>query len=76
MNTTSYSGELIKQDWGKIFKGFGIALGGSALAYISTNIIPMLQGLDLSGGEVIAVAVASTLVNAIMKWLSTTQYNG
>lgn len=74
MNTTSYSGQIIKQDWQKIGKGFLIALLGSAMAYISQEVLPMLQTLDLSGWELIAVTLSSTLVNAIIKWLSTTTY--
>jgi len=73
--TVSKSGQLIKQDWSKIFKGLGIALGGSALAYFSSEIIPMLQGLDLTGSQAILVALASTLVNALMKWVSESRYD-
>lgn len=73
--TVSKSGQLIKQDWGKIFKGLGIALGGSALAYFSSEVIPLLQSLDLSGWEAIAVALASTLINALMKWFTETRYS-
>lgn len=73
--TVSAPGQLIKQDWTKIFKGLGIAIGGSLLAYISSEIIPMLQGLDLSGAEAIIVAVASTIVNVLLKWVNETNYS-
>lgn len=70
----SVPGFLSRFDWRKIGKGFLIAMGGSVVAYVASEIIPLLEVMDLSPGEAVMVGLASTLINFLQKWLSDTRY--
>jgi len=57
-----------REQWLKIAKGLGLALGGAAIAYASTVVVPALQD---SGNPtlLIVAAVASALINVARKFI-------
>lgn len=57
---------MTKEQWIKVAKGFGIALAGSALTYLSTTVIPALEGSE-SATILILVPFLSTAVNVLRK---------
>lgn len=72
---TSPKGILTKTDWKKILKGFCIAIGGAILAYLSQEVIPSLQSMDLQGNQLLLVSISSTVVNILHKLFTESQYN-
>lgn len=54
-------------DWKKIGKGAAIALGGAALSYAATFVVPAVAASGPTGAMV--AAVASILINAGLKAL-------
>ena len=56
--------KLNKEDGIKIAKGFGIAIAGAALVFLS-DLIP---NVDWGQYTIVVVPIASTLVNAGLKW--------
>ena len=53
----------------KVIKGAGIAAAGAALTWLAQNI----SGMDFGPWTLVVVPIASTLVNAALKWLTNTQ---
>lgn len=72
MNSNSPRFVLNWIDRNKIVKGFFIAVGGAALTYIAEQ-LPMI---DFGQYQIIIFPLASSLVNAGIKWFSnySTQY--
>ena len=59
---------MTKEQWLKIAKGAGIAVGGALLTYGSTVLIPSLQ--ELNEPYLLAIAAfLSTAINVARKWL-------
>lgn len=69
----SKPGFLSHFDWHKILKGFLIALAGTSLAYLSTEVVPMLQALELSPAMILIVSGFSALVNTLLKLVTDTR---
>lgn len=59
---------LTVEDGKKILKGLAIALGGCAIAHVSTEVVPYIDQSGTAGALV--AAVASILINVARKWLS------
>ena len=57
--------KLNKEDGFKLLKGLGIALGGTALAYV-TEMLPMI---DFNGYNNVAMVVGMLVINTIRKLL-------
>lgn len=55
------------EDGKKILKGLFIAVAGAALTYVTTEVLPSLQGE--TGIHMILFAGFSALINAGRKWL-------
>lgn len=66
MNSNSPRFILNWIDRNKIVKGFCIAVGGAALTYVAEQ-LPMI---DFGAYQLIVFPLASSLVNAAIKWLS------
>lgn len=62
----SYRFMLTKEDWIKIAKGAGIAALGALSTYLTTEVIPNLEG----EWTLALFVVFSTLINALRKWLA------
>lgn len=61
--------QLSKTDWRKIGKGAAIALGGSALAYLATEHVAILEGVKMGW----AAPIAAVLINMGLKWCQDTR---
>ena len=61
--------KLNRRDGSKILKGLAIALIGAALTYLSE----LLPNVEWGVYAPLVTVVASVLVNAIRKWISTAQ---
>jgi hypothetical protein len=68
---------LIKADLVKIWKGFLIAFAGAVVAYL-TSVTGLIDysayGQSALFAQSIVMIGSSTIVNALNKWLSTTEY--
>lgn len=73
LDSGSDIGALSRFDWKKIGKGFLIALAGTSLAYISQEIVPFLQSLELSPVMILVVSGFSALVNGLLKLFTDTR---
>jgi len=60
---------LAATDWRKIGKGLGIALAGSGLAYVGTDLVPVLPDIGLGW----LAPLGAILVNVALKLLSDTR---
>jgi len=65
-NDGSTAGKLDFLDMSKVSKGLLIALVGAAVAFL----IQIPDAIDFGSYQGIAVAVSSTVVNLLRKWLS------
>lgn len=65
----SAPGRLAAGDWCKIGKGLGIALAGSGLAYLGTEIVPVLPQMGMGW----LAPLGAVCINATLKWLSDTR---
>lgn len=65
--TGSTNFSLAKSDLCKIGKGLGVALGGSGLAYLGTQ-VDLLSTTDYAW----AIPLASVLLNLVRKWVTDT----
>ena len=63
--------ELNKHDMLAVLRGAILAVGGAVLAYLSTQVIPNIDESTMLGALV--AGVASTMLNALRKYLSDTQ---
>lgn len=66
--TTSSRFQLDSGDFIRIGKGALLAAAGAAVAYLASELIPLLEGSTLFGG--VLAAAASTLLNFVRKWLA------
>lgn len=67
--------ELGWDDWKKILKGAGIAFGSSFLLLLANQLETISSQLDFGVYEAISIAVVSTLVNTIRKYVTDTREN-
>lgn len=77
METISEKYNLIKEDLKKIWKGFLIAFAGAVVAYLTsiTGLIDYsVYGSNALLAQSVVMIISSTIVNALNKWLSRTQY--
>lgn len=65
--------EMSVDDWKKVLRGAGIAFGSSLLLLLANQIETISTQLDFGVYEAISVAVVSTLVNAIRKFVTDTR---
>lgn len=65
-NNSSITGKLNSLDMNKVSKGLLIALTGAAVAFL----VQIPEAIDFGTYQGIAVAVSSTVVNLLRKWLS------
>ena len=66
-------GSLGKEDIKKIGKGFMIAIIGAGALAAADEIIAISDQIDFGVWEAISVSIATTLVNAIRKWVTDTR---
>ncbi len=64
--------ELSSIDWKKILRGLLIALAGAVLAWVSEQLIPVLQESN-EAVLLLVAAVLSAIVNAVRKWITDTR---
>jgi hypothetical protein len=68
---------LIKEDLKKVWKGFLIAFAGAVVTYL-TSVSGLIDfshfGQFAFMAQSAVMVVSSTLINALNKWLSTTEY--
>ena len=64
---------LASDDWLRIGKGFLIAAGGFAAAFITTTVIPALAADTTSVTNMALTAVFGVVVNALRLWSSDTR---
>ena len=76
--TISEKYNLIKSDLKKIWKGFLIAFAGAVVAYL-TSVTGLIDystyGSNALPIQSLVMIVSSTIVNALNKWLTMTQYS-
>lgn len=58
---------MTREQWIKIAKGAGIAIGGALLAYVADAVVPFLDDHPIYGPAI--AGVASIFINAARKWL-------
>ena len=68
----SKSLQLSTWDWKKILTGLGIGMAGAALTWISTEVIPAMEGSD-DATLLLLAAVLAAGANAARKWLMDTR---
>jgi hypothetical protein len=66
-------GSLGVEDFKKIGKGFLIAIIGAGALAGADEIITLSDQIDFGVWEAISVSIATTLVNAIRKWVTDTR---
>lgn len=66
-------GQLGKEDYIKIFKGFLISIGSAAGLAGTDYLVNISDQIDFGTWEVISIACVSTLVNAIRKLCTNTK---
>lgn len=71
--TGSKAWEMGAEDWKKVLRGAGIAFGSSLLLLLANQIETISNQIDFGVYEAISIAVVSTLVNAIRKFVSDTR---
>lgn len=59
--------KLNKERWVKIAKGLGVSLGGAALGYVATFVLPELQ--NSGPGGALAAVVGAQVVNYLKQIL-------
>jgi cysteine synthase len=69
MYTGSRRFQLDSVDINKWLKGASIAAAGAVLGYVSTAVLPELEGMESEVGAV-AAAIGAIVVNLLRKWLA------
>lgn len=64
---------LSKEDWAKIFKGLLIVLGGASLTALADWLQILSDNVDFGAWEAISIALFSTAINLIRKFITDTR---